>query len=206
MTYLELGTRIDKGHGEPITVTGPYGIPITARDLPSGNMRWHPKTKAIVLAAVLGGILSKEDVEKRYSLSSLEIDRWQKLYEAYGIHSLRSSQEMSIPLEKTEISGIVIAEEMFQIGDVTVSPAISMISGNGNQVELIEPQLKLLTLFYARRGTVVTWSMVCEWMWGQPRSHQSYKVYISKVNKPLSAVSTSVRIKSIMHRGYYLDL
>ena len=59
-------------------VIGPDGSPLTLVDLPPPNtMRWVIRHKAVVVAAVRGGLLTLEDACKRYMLSMEEFFAWQ---------------------------------------------------------------------------------------------------------------------------------
>lgn len=74
----------------PNRVIGPDGQPITLSDLPpSDTKRWVIRRKAIVVAAVRGGLISLEEACKRYSLSVEEFLSWQRAIERHGLPGLR---------------------------------------------------------------------------------------------------------------------
>ena len=74
----------------PNRVIGPDGQPITLSDLPSSDTkRWVIRRKAIVVAAVRGGLISLEEACKRYSLSVEEFLSWQRSIEKHGLPGLR---------------------------------------------------------------------------------------------------------------------
>ena len=75
------------------TVLGPDGSPLTITDLPSpGTKRWVPSRKAVVVAAVRGGLLSLEEACSRYTLTVDEFLSWQDLIEQHGLAGLRCSR------------------------------------------------------------------------------------------------------------------
>ena len=54
-------------------VIGPLGFPITLADLPRpGTLRWVARRKAEIVAAVEGGLMSRESACAMYALSSDE--------------------------------------------------------------------------------------------------------------------------------------
>lgn len=74
----------------PNRVIGPDGQPITLSDLPPADTkRWVIRRKAIVVAAVRGGLISLEEACKRYSLSVEEFLSWQRAIEKHGLPGLR---------------------------------------------------------------------------------------------------------------------
>ena len=75
------------------TVLGPDGSPLTITDLPSpGTKRWVPSRKAVVVAAVRGGLLSLDEACSRYALTVEEFLSWQELIERHGLAGLRTSR------------------------------------------------------------------------------------------------------------------
>jgi len=76
-----------------IAVPGPNGQPITMDDLPPPAIqRWVTRRKAEVVAAVTGGLLSREEALKRYALSDEEFSGWQRLYQKHGTKGLRATR------------------------------------------------------------------------------------------------------------------
>lgn len=76
-----------------VSVTGPNGLPLTLDDLPPrGIKRWVTRRKAEVVAAVSGGLLSREDACERYGLSEEEFSGWQRLYQNHGPKGLRATR------------------------------------------------------------------------------------------------------------------
>jgi len=74
-------------------VIGPDGSPLTVGDLPKADTkRWVIKRKAMVVAAVRGGLLSLEDACTRYMLTADEFLSWQATIDRYGLAGLRSTR------------------------------------------------------------------------------------------------------------------
>ena len=71
-------------------VIGPDGSPLSIADLPAPDIaRWVPSRKAQVVAAVLGGLLSLEEVCDRYRLTLQEFLSWQQSLDRGGLAGLR---------------------------------------------------------------------------------------------------------------------
>lgn len=76
-----------------VSVTGPDGRPLTLEDLPPTNIsRWVTRRKAEIVAAVQGGLISRRDALRRYSLSAEEYEGWERLYSAHGTKGLRATR------------------------------------------------------------------------------------------------------------------
>ena len=75
---------------KPETIPGPDGHPLTVWDLPlSRDRRWTPLRKAKVVVAVRGGLISADEVCRRYHLSMDELEIWQHEFERGGTKGLR---------------------------------------------------------------------------------------------------------------------
>ena len=73
---------------EPFTV-GPDGERMTAADLPdSTTQRWVPRRKARVVAAVEGGLISREAALARYRLTVEELESWKTALSRFGMRGL----------------------------------------------------------------------------------------------------------------------
>jgi len=82
---------------------GPDGGPLTIADLPpAGAHRWVPRRKAVVMAAVRGGLLSLEEASTRYALSVEEFRSWQTSVDKHGLAGLRTTR---IQHYRQELSG-----------------------------------------------------------------------------------------------------
>ncbi|MEI9933119.1 MAG: DUF1153 domain-containing protein [Rhizomicrobium sp.] len=74
-------------------VIGPDGNPLTLANLPSpSTKRWVAHRKAIVVAAVRGGLLSLDEACKRYSLTLEELLAWQRAIDRHGLAGLRATR------------------------------------------------------------------------------------------------------------------
>lgn len=74
---------------EPFAI-GPDGERMTEADLPSADTRrWVPRRKARVVAAVEGGLISREIALSRYRLTSEEYDGWKQALTRSGMRGLR---------------------------------------------------------------------------------------------------------------------
>jgi hypothetical protein len=74
-------------------VIGPDGAPLTVADLPHpGPQRWVIRRKAIVVAAVRGGLISIEEACRRYTLTTDEFLSWQSSIDKHGLAGLRATQ------------------------------------------------------------------------------------------------------------------
>ena len=61
-------------------------------DLPPPNTkRWVVRRKAAVVVAVLSGVITVEEVCRRYQLSEEEFLAWRRAFEADGLRGLRAT-------------------------------------------------------------------------------------------------------------------
>jgi hypothetical protein len=56
---------------------------------PTGALRWVPRRKARVVAAIDGGLISEDEALRRYALSSEEIAAWRAALSRHGMRGLR---------------------------------------------------------------------------------------------------------------------
>ena len=75
-------------------VMAPDGSPLTIADLPSPGTqeRWVIRRKALVVAAVRGGLLSLGDACNRYTLTIDEFLSWQSMIDQHGVAALRATR------------------------------------------------------------------------------------------------------------------
>ena len=74
-------------------VIGPDGSALSMADVPApGTERWVIRRKAIVVAAVRGGLLSIEEACARYKLSVEEYLSWQAAVDRHGLKGLRTTK------------------------------------------------------------------------------------------------------------------
>jgi hypothetical protein len=66
---------------------------LTIADLPApGTTRWVARRKAEVVVAVHGGLVSLEEVCRRYTLTVEEFLSWQSLIDRHGMAGLRTTR------------------------------------------------------------------------------------------------------------------
>jgi len=71
-------------------VIGPDGERMTVEDLPAADTRrWVPRRKARVVAAVDGGLISREDASRLYCISDEEFESWRAALRGSGLRGLR---------------------------------------------------------------------------------------------------------------------
>src|SRR3954469_16334363 len=74
-------------------VLAPDGSVLTLADLPSPDaQRWVASRKAIVVAAVRGGLVSMSDACARYLLTTEEFLNWQTQVDRSGLRALRTTR------------------------------------------------------------------------------------------------------------------
>ena len=72
---------------------GPDGTPLTLADLPAQDTtRWVIRRKAMLVAAVRGGLLTVEEACDRYALTIDEFLSWQRLMDRHGLPGLRATR------------------------------------------------------------------------------------------------------------------
>jgi transposase-like protein len=75
-------------------VLGPDGTVLALANLPPTNtIRWVPRRKAEVVAAVSGGLISMSEACGRYSISLEEFAQWKRDYEQHGLEGLKSANQ-----------------------------------------------------------------------------------------------------------------
>ncbi len=80
-------------NARPFSVKGPDGQKLTLADLPApSTSRWVTRRKAEVVAAVAGGLLTREAACQRYNLSDEEFEAWERLYMRHGPKGLRTTR------------------------------------------------------------------------------------------------------------------
>lgn len=74
----------------PRQITLPDGSQLSRADLPSTDTRrWVVSRKAVVVKAVVYGLISQSDACERYSLSEEEFASWRQAIEKHGEKALR---------------------------------------------------------------------------------------------------------------------
>jgi hypothetical protein len=83
---------------EPRHPIRPDGGLVTIADLPAqGTKRWVIRRKAIVVAAIRGGLLTLEEARTRYALTVDELLDWQYSIDRHGFPGLRITRIQKYP-------------------------------------------------------------------------------------------------------------
>jgi transposase-like protein len=76
----------------PRAVTLPDGTVMTRADLPPADTRrWVASRKAAVIRAVLHGLITQAEAERRYGLSEEEFREWVRAYSQQGLKGLKAT-------------------------------------------------------------------------------------------------------------------
>lgn len=74
----------------PRQVTLPDGSILSRADLPDpGTRRWVASRKAVVVKAVMYGLMTPEEAQERYALSEEEFALWMQAVEKHGENALK---------------------------------------------------------------------------------------------------------------------
>ncbi|WP_309667448.1 DUF1153 domain-containing protein [Tabrizicola sp.] len=74
----------------PRNITLPDGTVISRADLPAQNTtRWVASRKAIVVRAVVYGLITQTEAQERYALSEEEFALWRSAVERHGEQGLK---------------------------------------------------------------------------------------------------------------------
>jgi len=74
----------------PRQVTLPDGSILNRADLPPADTRrWVASRKAVVVRAVMHGLISQAEAMERYALSEEEFSLWRQAVEAHGERALK---------------------------------------------------------------------------------------------------------------------
>jgi hypothetical protein len=75
------------------SVVGPVGEPLTIDDLPPPDTkRWVTRRKAEVIAAMRGGLITRQEVCNRYGISNDELQAWEELFDQHGMRGLKTTR------------------------------------------------------------------------------------------------------------------
>ncbi|MBG0811507.1 DUF1153 domain-containing protein [Methylosinus sp. H3A] len=84
---------------DPVTTSAPIGdndAGVEKRfefaSLPPATTRWVVRRKAEVVAAVRSGLISLDDVCRRYSLTRDEFEAWASFIDRHGVDGLRTTR------------------------------------------------------------------------------------------------------------------
>ena len=73
----------------PRIVTLPDGTILSVADLPKPTARWVASRKAVVVNAVLHGLINRDEAIRRYDLSDEEFDGWLAAVARHGNEALK---------------------------------------------------------------------------------------------------------------------
>lgn len=74
----------------PRHVTLPDGTILTRADLPPADTRrWVARRKAVVVQAVIHGLLARDEALERYALTNEEFGLWEAAVASHGVAALR---------------------------------------------------------------------------------------------------------------------
>ena len=74
----------------PRQITLPDGSILTRADLPPADTRrWVASRKAVVVRAVVHGLIAESEALERYALSPEEFDLWRRAVETHGEAALK---------------------------------------------------------------------------------------------------------------------
>ncbi len=74
----------------PRRVTLPDGSILSRADLPPPDTRrWVASRKAVVVMAVMHGLITQTEAQERYALSEEEFTLWRQAVEQHGVKALR---------------------------------------------------------------------------------------------------------------------
>ncbi|SMG29766.1 CtrA inhibitor SciP [Paracoccus sp. J56] len=76
----------------PRTVTLPDGSILTLADLPLPQTRWVASRKAVVVAAVQYGLITRDEALRCYSLTEEELEAWIGAVTRHGRNALKITQ------------------------------------------------------------------------------------------------------------------
>lgn len=91
---------LKKSHG-PRVVRLPNGEALSLGDLPEADTRWVASRKALVVRAVIHGLITYEAALGRYDLTPEELDQWIGNYSEGGMDNLKIA---AIPYGRTTSS------------------------------------------------------------------------------------------------------
>jgi DNA-binding winged helix-turn-helix (wHTH) protein len=194
-------------------VYGPDDELMTEEDLPQGPfIRWTPRRKAKVVAAVIGGLVSKAEVCERYGLSEAELERWLLLAETNGLDALKVTRQDPVERELCKSLPGIITGDRLEVGDMYLDRKTGWLYGGGASVYLQMRRSQVLVLLGERLGETVTREVIYDHLYPKRKSARgrdapAIKVldrFISYTRRLLAQVSIKVEIETVWGRGYRL--
>jgi hypothetical protein len=106
-------------------IVGPDGSPLTMADLPDPNTkRWVARKKAVVVAAVRGGLLSLDDARTRYALTVEEYCAWERAIENFGLPGLQATRTKEFRPTGPSVTGDWSGEAKYDKRPVKWTPSV----------------------------------------------------------------------------------
>jgi DNA-binding winged helix-turn-helix (wHTH) protein len=154
---------------------------ITPNMLPSMGMRWTPRRREIAALALRSGLITIDQARARWCMTIDELREW-------GL--ARNKRVRSIAAD-------------FPVRPPSFSGSIEM---GGVRVVLNSTDFLILRLLVARKGKVVTQSMMGRLLYGSKTDVKSriIDVFILRLRRRLQTSGVAVRIETVWGRGYLL--
>ncbi len=94
----------------------------------------------------------------------------------------------------------------FQVGDLTVDPTLLTVEIDGRGDGLTPTEWRLLSVFLAHPGEVLTFDELTQWTWGDGDYRSSLMVFISRLRQKMERYrgGQPQLIQTVRERGYRL--
>lgn len=136
----------------PPRVIGPSGKPMTVEDLPPADtQRWVRRRKAEVVAAVRGGLITKEDALGRYNLTPEELQSWQRALEG----------------RKGNGNLIAFPKRRRAMGKLLIDLGGQSVEVDGHHLHLSPQEFAVLEVLFSRRGKTFTKAEILGHLYGE---------------------------------------
>ena len=173
---------------------------------PPDTKRWVARRKATIVNAVHSGVMSPEEVCRRYEVSVEEFVTWQRAIETHGVaglHVTRTQFYRSAPPAHPAHH----SEATIQTGRLLINLNTRVVSVNDKPVRLTVKEYGILELLNLRKGTTLTKEMFLNHLYGgvdEPEL-KIIDVFICKLRKKLANASSGKNyIETVWGRGYVL--
>jgi DNA-binding winged helix-turn-helix (wHTH) protein len=173
---------------------------------PPDTERWGPRRKATIVNAVHSGVMSPEEVCRRYKVSVEEFVTWQRAIETHGVaglHVTRTQFYRSAPPAHPAYH----SEATIQTGRLLVNLDTRVVSVNDKPVHLTVKEYGILELLSLRKGMTVTKEMFLNHLYGGAYEPELkiIDVFVCKLRKKLAhATGDKHYIETVWGRGYAL--
>jgi DNA-binding winged helix-turn-helix (wHTH) protein len=195
-------------------VRGPDGRPLSLSDLPLANMnRWVIRRKAMVVAAVRGGLVSMEQAYERYSLTGDEFVSWERACARSSmpaVHALAPpypAEDFGTAIESIAPRANGHSHDVVTTGRLTVRLDAQAVDVDGIFVRLTAKEYQMLELLALRKGDTLTKDMFLNHLYAgtEKPKPKIIDVFICKLRKKLAVVGNGDDfIDTVWGRGYVL--